>query len=415
MKARLIWIMILIRDILLIPLIYFIPRNRRKLVFGAWSGKQYSCNPKYLFEYIVKRGGFECIWIGEKELRVQVLSVPGAKFAKEGSFIAFWHYITAKFQVSNVNCYDDILCLPTCGRSIIVYTSHGYPDKKAKNQLTGNGVWMRGKGRHGIRKVVHDWIMKLTRFMYPRAAWSSASSPMGDKLRVEGQPSRLSMERMLHAGTPRVDFIVNNANNEVFKQSLRKKYSKMLNLPIDRRWIIFAPTWRHDPKYLFSFSTSRLFERWQSFLKENNAVIIEKQHPKTMREGFVKGGKFGPIVVVTQEQNRQIDTQELLMVSDVLITDYSSIYYDFYLMNRPCVHFVYDWDHAYNKDFGFDFDLREYGGGPFVYEEGELFKYLAMPADELLKLRNKKTHEHLSYETGHCCEAYYDFFERMSK
>lgn len=415
MKARILWMLKLMRDVALIPLIRFIPRQKNKIVFGAWSGKQYGCNPKYLFEYMVKRGSFDCIWIGDKALRDQVLALSGAKFSARGSLAAFWHYITASFQVSNVNCYDDILWLPTCGRSTIVYTSHGYPDKKAENQFTGNGAQVAAGTKKGLRKFLHDGLVRLSKFMYPREAWSSASSPIGDKLRVEGQPSRLSKDRMLHAGTPRADYIVNNADNAELKEHLRAKYAKLLDLPIDKRWILFVPTWRHDPSYLFSFSTSQIRDRWQAFLEENNAVIVEKQHPKTVREGLIKGGKFGAITVVTQEQNREIDTQELLLASDLLITDYSSIYYDFYLMNRPCVHFVYDFDHAVNKDFGFDFDLRDYGGGPFVYAEDKLFDYLAMPLDDLLKLRNARTREHLSYEDGHCCEAYYNFFERMRR
>ena len=156
MKARILWMLKLVRDIALIPLICLAPRQKRKIVFGAWSGKQYGCNPKYLFEYMVKRGGFNCIWIGEKPLKNLVLAMPGARFAARGSVSAFWHYITAGFQVSNVNCYDDILWLPTCGRSTIVYTSHGYPDKKAENQFTGNGAQVAAKAKNGLRRILHD-------------------------------------------------------------------------------------------------------------------------------------------------------------------------------------------------------------------------------------------------------------------
>lgn len=413
---RLKWIMRLLRDSLLALIVILIPRNRRKIVFGAWSGKSFSCNPKHLFTYMCQRGGFTCVWIGEEMLRAQVEAVPGAKFARKGSLAACWHYFTAKFMVSNVNCYDDILDLPMCRRAIIIYTSHGYPDKKAETQFNGHGeervVEVK---RSWLRRVAREGLIRFRAFLYPRAAWSSASSPQGDKLRVEGQPSRLAMERMLHAGTPRADYIINNRDNAALKFELRVKYAKLLGMPTDKRWILFVPTWRHDPSYLFSFSSSRRTAAWQAFLREQNAVIIEKQHPKTVREGHVAGGRFENICVVTQEQNAQIDTQELLLASDVLITDYSSIYYDFYLMNRPVIHFTYDFQHAYEQDFGFDFDIRDYGGGPFAYTEEELQSFMAMSDDELLSRRNAKTQEQLSYETGHACEAYYRLFEQLSK
>jgi len=408
-------LILLLRDVLLLPFVLFFPRRKRKIVFGAWYGKSFSCNPKYLFNYLCSRGGFKCVWIGDEALRAQVEAVPGARFSRKGSFASYWHWLTARFVVSNVNCYEDILWAPLSRRATIIYTSHGYPDKKAETQLTGDGVALaEQENRSWLRRVTRNGLFRFHAFLYPREAWSSASSPQGDKLRVEGQPSRLSMDRMLHAGTPRADYIINNRDNVALKAGLRAKYAKLLNMPTDKRWILFVPTWRHDSNYLFSFSTSKRTADWQSFLREHNAVIIEKQHPKTVREGHVAGGLFGNVCVVTQEQNAQIDTQELLLASDVLITDYSSIYYDFYLMNRPVIHFTYDFQHAYEKDFGFDFDIREYGGGPFAYTEEELKAFMAMTEAELLARRNAKTQEQLSFETGHACEAYYQLFKSRS-
>lgn len=406
----------LFRDVLLLPIALTLPRNRRKIVFGAWFGKSFSCNPKYLFAYLCQRGGFKCVWIGDESLRSQVASVSGAKFARKGSLAACWHYFTAKFMASNVNCYDDIMDLPMCRRATIIYTSHGYPDKKAETQFNGHGEEkVIDVKRSWLRRVAREGLIRFRAFLYPRAAWSSASSPQGDKLRVEGQPSRLAMARMLHAGTPRADYIINNRDNAALKAELRVKYAKLLGVSTEKRWVLFVPTWRHDPSYLFSFSTSKRAADWQAFLKEQNAVVIEKQHPKTVLAGQVSGGLFENVCVVTQEQNAQIDTQELLLASDVLITDYSSIYYDFYLMNRPVIHFTYDFQHAYEQDFGFDFDIRDYGGGPFAYTEEELQTFMAMRDDELLSLRNAKTQEQLSYETGHACEAYYRLFETLSE
>lgn len=403
-------------DLLLMPLAILMPRNPKKIIFGAWDGKAFQCNPKYLMLYFAKRGGCECYWFGEELLRKEVEAIDGVRFVRKGSLLSYYHALTAGFYASNVNWKDDVLWVPTCGKVTILYTSHGYPDKRmGERQFGGNGAVEKKVCGSYLRIRLRKLLERLERFLYPNEAWSSASSPQGDELRVLNMPWRLSMDRMLHAGTPRADYVIANAKNDELKQQLRKKIADVLDIPLNRRWIIFVPTWRHDPKYLYSFTTSTMSAKWQDFFAKNGIILIEKQHPKTLAAGFVSGGNNGSICVVGPTEASQIDTQELLLASDVLITDYSSIYYDFYLMNRPCVHFVYDWDHAYNKDFGFDFDLREYGGGPFVYEEEELFKYLAMPSEELLKLRNEKTREQLSYETGHCCEAYYNLFQRMSR
>lgn len=412
--CRVMVVMKLLRDILLLPLVYFMPRNKKKILFGAWSGHSYSCNPKYLFEYVVRRGGFNCVWIGDEELRKDVLSLEGAKFARKGSFLAFWHFITAKFLAFNVYWGDEFLRLPLCRRAVLLYLSHGYPDKKmGERQFNGDGE--RKKENVGnLRSFIRMCLGKLDAFLYPQEAWSSASSPIGDELRVLNMPWRLSMDRMLRAGTPRADYVIANANNLELKQLLRRKISRILGINTEGRWAVFVPTWRHDPAYLYSFTTSSRLEEWQRFFAENNIVVIEKQHPKTMKDGLVLGGSIGSVCVVSADSAKLIDTQELLLASDLLITDYSSVYYDFYLMNRPVIHFTYDFEHAYTKDFGFDFDIREYGGGPFAYTEEELMKYMSMPDGELLKLRNEKTKEHLTYETGHSCEAYYELLEKLA-
>ena len=411
------WLFGLLGDIVLIPVVYFIPRNNRKIVFGAWSGHSFSCNPKYLMQYILKRGGFKCVWVGDRELKDAALAVPGANFALKGSLTALWHCLTAKFFAFNVCSYDDIIKIPHCHRTTLLYLSHGYPDKRmGERQFGGDGEIDRCVSRNNwLRSFVRDALLRLDHFMYGQEAWSSASSPQGDELRVFNMPWRLSMDRMLHAGTPRADYILAHANDLELKKNLKNKIANILGVSVEKKWILYVPTWRHNQNDLFSFSTSKNRVKYNDILESKGALLIEKHHPKTLRDGFLEGGVCGSICIVDQCMARQIDTQELLLASDLLITDYSSIYYDFYLMNRPVIHFTYDFEKAYTKDFGFDFDIREYGGGPFAYSEDELLKYLAMTGEDLLAQRNEKTKEQLSYETGHACEGYYNLLERLSQ
>lgn len=413
---KFLWIGKTLSNVMLVPVVLCIPKNRHKIVFGAWSGHSFSCNPKYLMEYVLRQGGYTCVWVGDKNLRESVLAIPGARFAVKGSLMALWHCLTAKFYAFNVCSYDDIIHLPHCHKTILLYLSHGYPDKRmGERQFNGNGEINRSRIKRGAfcESLRNLWV-RLDHFMYGQEAWSSASSPVGDELRVLNMPWRLSMDRMLHAGTPRADYMIANASNLKLKKSLRKKLSKSLGISDNGKWVVFVPTWRHDPSYLYSFTTSSMLKEWQGFFAENNITVIEKQHPRTLRDGLILGGSIGNVCVVSADSAKLIDTQELLLASDLLITDYSSVYYDFYLMNRPVIHFTYDFEHAYTKDFGFDFDIREYGGGPFAYTEGDLMKFIGMPDTELLKLRNEKTKEHLTYETGHSCEAYYDLISRLS-
>ena len=148
---------------------------------------------------------------------------------------------------------------------------------------------------------------------------------------------------------------------------------------------------------------------FEAALERQNAVLIEKQHPITLETLGIKGGAQGRIWSISSDQARMIDTQELLVACDVLITDYSSVYYDFVLMNRPVMHFIYDFDHFMNKDMGFCFDIRDYGGGPFAATEEELLHCFEMSEAELLAKRNASTVDvQLAWEKGRSCDAYHD-------
>ena len=417
MKNRIVWILILLRDIIMMPLVILMPRDHHKIVFGAWGGRQFGCNPKYLFEYMCKRGGFKCVWVGDKSLKMEVLKVPNAIFAAKGSILALWHCLTARFYAHNVQWRNDIINIPRCRRFEVLYLTHGFPDKKAGDfQYNGNGPEARVEEcRCFVRQLLHDWLVALGHFLYGQESWFSASSKQGEDLRVDGLPWRLSHDRALRCGIPRADYLINNANNSELRRTLRDKLSDILDIPVDKRWVVFVPTWRHEAKYLFSFSTSSKVREYENVLQAQNAVLIEKQHPNTLEVKDFKTESVGSIKVVTKEQARQIDTQELLMACDVLITDYSSIYYDFVLMNRPVIHFIYDYDHFMNLDMGFMFDIKDYGGGPFAESEEELLKCMSESDAQLLEQRNAATKTiQLEYESGHSCEGYYDLISRLS-
>ena len=418
-KSRFGWYLGCFLDLVLLPFVVLSPRNKRKIVFGAWFGRQYSCNPRYLMEYVLSRGGFECVWIGERHLRDEVLKVKGAKFAARGSLPALWHCLTAGIGAYNVSWMNDIGWIPCCGRAKLLYLTHGSPDKKTgKFQLNGKGesrATMSVRQKSRFRKIVGGWMWRFHEFCYGESAWCSATSPMGEEIRLSNMPSRLSRERMLHCGTPRFDFMIHHAKDEAMHKALREKYARILGLPEDKRWVLYVPTWRHDSKDVFSFTKATESGRFQSLLEKDGFVLVEKHHPLILERGIVKGGRTGCVFVVSHEQSLHIDMQELLLASDRLITDYSSIYYDFYLIDRPVVHFIYDYDHFMNVDMGFNFDIREYGGGPFAETEEELLGCLAMTDEELLARRSEKTREHLTYETGHACEGYYELLEKLAK
>lgn len=98
-------------------------------------------------------------------------------------------------------------------------------------------------------------------------------------------------------------------------------------------------------------------EQLVPFLKENDVLFVAKLHPCLM----APSGKLTDNVFICDSQT---DAYPLLTQTDVLITDYSSIYFDFLLTDKPMVFFAPDLDQYREKDRGMFFDYDEFTPGP---------------------------------------------------
>lgn len=413
MKQRLFWCLTLLRDILVVPFVALLPRNEKKIVCGAWSGKQFSCNPKYLAIYLAEQRGYNIFWVGEEYLKDDV-EKRGIRFLRKGSLLAFLHCITAKFYVCNINWCSDILNFPTCRRVTVVNVWHGIPNKCiGDRQKDGSGnVGGCTKKRGLVRTLLYKALVKFDDYCYSQESWHGAASPFMDKVMVASFPNRFKVDKILKTGQPRTDFLINNRNNGILKAELKSRMAKILGVDPTKKWYLYLPTWRHDAANAFSFVKSSHIEKYRTILKAQDAILIEKQHPKMIELLELDSVKGDVVSIVSAEMSKRIDTQELLLCSDRLISDYSSCVYDFAHLKRPVINFTYDYDFYANQDSGLECDIRECAAGPFAYDEEELKKLLALDDDTLLADRKNGCDEHMSYETGVACES---IFARVIK
>lgn len=404
----------LLLEFLLAPVIILIPRDRRKVIFGAWKGKQFACNPRYLCEYVAKRGGFKCVWIGNKELESRVREVPGVIFAPKGSFRALWHALTGWTYVFNINWEDDIVRFPRYGRVNLLYVCHGYADKVGvgSKKRSSPQVVRAPKRLQWLRDL--QW--KLWGVLYKKDSWCSECSELAIEKRLGGHIVEFDPDRMLRHGYPRSDYFFNNGHSEEEKNKYRIKYSKILRLPLDKKWYLFVPTWRHNASGLVSLTKMTRSRELDEVLTKNNAIIIEKQHPIVLETMLFQTCSTANVHVINKEESHTLVLQELLMACDRMITDVSSVFFDFYLMERPVIHYVYDFEHFMNEEFGLIYDIRRYRAGPLAYNEEELIKCVGETDEELLAQRNPETRDYLlTYVHGDACAHYYELLERLAK
>ena len=384
------------------------PRDSHLAVFGAWDGDRYCDNPKYLMLYLLEHSDIKCVWIGKEKVRAELPQHPRLRFAVKGSWLSFWLLVRARFwffchyvgDVSNV--YLD-------NGAVLVNLWHGIPLKymgaKTPYALAHPDI------RHGLRALRHAIFSKLKP---TDIIWTVSSSPMMSKIMVESFPWFFAYERILEYGTPRNDFLIKHASDTSLILQLKEKYCELLGIPRGKKIILYLPTWRMTDDAVFSFyglSSDKQVEL-SEMLAENDAVLVEKHHHATLSRHPVCASSSPWLKVVSSELHDRIDPQELYLISDMLITDYSSAFFDYAVLKRPCLHFMYDYERYRDYDSGFACDIKAVAAGPCVFRFDELFGEINRlirnpefkPASGLQKM--------LEFETGECSRQILAFMNR---
>jgi hypothetical protein len=176
-------------------------------------------------------------------------------------------------------------------------------------------------------------------------------------------------ERVWITGLPRNNFILDA--EEELPDDYRRTLDNLRAQIGGRRLVLYAPTWRKEAGAHYAFSQDEIIAL-EKLLRAHNAVLGIRGH-SNVREHTAYKREHGSSQILSM--NEVPDVNLLLRITDVLITDYSSIYIDFLLTQRPIVHFVYDLM-EYQPPAGFLYGLKEAFGGPSAQSFPELLAHL---------------------------------------
>ena len=190
---------------------------------------------------------------------------------------------------------------------------------------------------------------------------------------------------------------------------LLDKYGYLLNN--DVCVITYMPTFRDNNEDVFSFITYDN-EELQSKLEQWNAILLEKGHYVTTSRKGDNSGKTGRIFSI----DGNYMSQELLAASDVLITDYSSCFFDYLLIDRPIVHYLYDYDYYASADRGLYYKKEDVVCGDVAYNFDELITCVSDNISNPAKnhdLREKRKKQYMKYESSNSCQEIYSFINSV--
>lgn len=219
-----------------------------------------------------------------------------------------------------------------------------------------------------------------------------------------------SSEGIIKAGYPRNfifydDHLLNQAKKEVIN-ILRKKTGYQWSY--STKIITYMPTFRDNVEEVFSFEELESNKKFMKWLTINNVVILQKTHFITQKrkKGIAQKNNKKRIIIFND-----INPQTLLAASNLLITDYSSCFFDFLLLDRPIIHFLYDYDYYQNKDRGLYYNKEDVVCGSIATQSKELPELIISNMNnpnKTQKIRAKRKNQFMTYEGKHSCEIIYN-------
>ncbi len=333
--------------------LYYPVRSRLPLhdsvFFISWKGKQCGDNPLGIAQELRRRGDErEHIWA------VLDWSIPvpdGAKGVLIGTEEYYEALARSRYLISN----DDMTAaFVKRDGQVYVQTWHGTPLKKIGFDVS-EPKFISGAGYlDHLARDVAKWDLLLSPNPF-------STSIMRRAFRYQGEISE--------TGYPRND-VLHSPQAERIAAEVRRR----LGLPDGKRVVLYAPTWRDDQyyasgRYRFDFRLN-LEDAWRH-LGDDYVFLVRGHHQ--MADDVPAGPRPSFAINVTAYP----DITELFLVSDVLVTDYSSAMFDFAATGRPMLFFTYDLESYRDRLRGFYFDFEAEAPGPLLATSDEVVEAIA--------------------------------------
>ena len=288
----------------------FVKIDEKLILLSSYGGKNYGDSPRVLFEAMKddhRFAGYKYVWALENGCNH---TVDGAEVVTIDSLKYFLTALKSKVWITNVNI-ERGLAFKKKG-TIYINTWHGTGPKKGGNAVAG-------RKDYDFSRV--DILCIDGRYMHDVM------------LRYFGADEG----SFLYSGRPREDELFR------FTEEDRLRIRNQLGIGKSKKIILYMPTWREYEAQKINYSL------WREMLGDNYVVLVRAHHFAKDAE-FIGDDKF--FIDVTKYAN----VNELYLIADFLISDYSSAFFDYGLLGKPMFCFAYDYD-RYVKEYGLFMDL----------------------------------------------------------
>lgn len=349
------------------------------VIFFAFKGKSYSCSPKAIYEYMQnekKYENYKYIWAFKEPENYQFLKErKNTEVIKYGGKVFEKKLAVAKYWIFNYRVEDHIYPKKN---QIYVQCWHGTPLKRLGYDLKNAQNAMNSDeeiyNRYKIDAKKFSYILSPSHFASEKftTAWNLANTNMTNKVKV------------IEEGYPRNDFLYNYTLDDI------KQIKQKLNIPEGKKVILYAPTYRdnqHQSGVGYTYRTEVNFDFLREKLQKDYIILFRAHYLVANSFNFEKYKGF--IYNVSEYD----DINHLYIISDLLITDYSSVFFDYANLKRPIIFYMYDLEQYREELRGFYLDISELPG-EIAQTDKELINLIDKSTefvyDEKYQLFNKK-------------------------
>ncbi|MBQ8118080.1 MAG: CDP-glycerol glycerophosphotransferase family protein [Lachnospiraceae bacterium] len=357
-----------------------IPKKKNRWIFGAWYGRKMSDNPMRVLEYVIENEPqIEAIWISRNPT-----SYKNAKIVKRNSLKSIYYILTAEVAFMNQG-FIDFSPVNLLGGCYKVQLWHGVAWKKIVRDSMGEIVSEKDKKDRRVFDIINKYDLYI--------------SPSDLCCEVVKTAFNTDDNHILKIGQPRNEILFNdnarNINRTDFFESHRIEECKI---------VLYMPTFRDKTEEVFSFGQNTISDRIIELEKKYNFVVIEKSHFWSLKrkDNIIDSGLINGVYYENDKT-----AEYLLSIADILITDYSSCFFDFLITDRPIIHYLYDYDYYSNQDRGLYYPKEYVACGDTPSNLRELFFSIEDNLNNPYKnseIRKKMRHKFIQYETDNNSE-----------
>lgn len=332
--------------------------DEKLVLFECFDGRSYADSPKAMYLEMLKNKKYKdyhFIWcfndVESKEHKV-LGENRNTSLVKSGSAEYFIAFAKAKYWIVNAKVNDGIV---PRNDQVFVQTWHGTPLKKLRCDIEVDSSF------NSVSEIRRRNDIDSKRYSY----FISPSKFCTDKFNSSFNLLNLHKKNIIiEKGYPRNDFLFNFKDNDI--KSIKAK----LGIKSNKKIILYAPTFRDNQRSSYEGYTYNLgvdFDKWKKSLSKDYIILFRTHY---FISNSIDLSKYKDFIYDVSSYD---DVNDLYVISDLIITDYSSVFFDYANLKRPMLFYMYDKEEYKEKMRDFYIDLEELPG-PITEKEDDLLK-----------------------------------------